>query len=95
MSLKDVLDWIFCRKELVNADSATVLTGEEMPTMSKDNLTALFDWDFLILEQCFFRRLVILEDVHHPDSVSKANDDLESLLAHLPCLNRVSPGPLG
>ena len=78
MRLKYVLDRIFCCKELVYADSATVLASEEVATMRKDNLTTLLDWNFLIFEECFFRRLIILEDVHHPDSISKANNDLES-----------------
>ena len=78
MCLKDVLDWIFRSEELVDADGTTVLASKEMTTMCKDYLTTLLDWDFLIFEQCFFRRLVILEDIHHPDSISKTNDDLES-----------------
>ena len=78
MCFEHILDWVFCSKELENADSATILAGKEMTTMSEDNLTTLLDGDFLVFEQRFFRRLVILEDVHHPDSVSKANDYLES-----------------
>lgn len=79
MLFENVLDRVFGSEELIDADGTTVLTGKEVTAMCEDDLTTLLDRNLLVLHQSLLVRwLVILEDVHHLDSVSEANDYLES-----------------
>ncbi len=58
--------------EIVDVDLVAVGGCEEMAAMAELDLTAVLDG------QLFEWVQLVLQDVHHPDSVGKADDDVEA-----------------
>ena len=72
MGLECVVDGVLSRVEVVHVDKVDIHTGEEVTSITEDNLSALFDRDVLILLDR------VGKHIHHPDSVVETNYNLEA-----------------
>lgn len=72
MSLESIVDRVLRRVEVVDVDEVDKHAGEEMSTVGENNLTTSFNWQVFILLN------VVSKDIHHPDSIEEANDNLKA-----------------
>jgi len=72
MALEDVMGRTLSRVEVVHINHVYEHCGEQMSTIRENDLTALLDYDILILLN------VLVEYVHHPDAIEEAHNDLET-----------------
>lgn len=63
---------VFTRVELVNMDVSLMSTSKEVTTVGELDLSASLDLDLMVHFQ------TLLEDIHHSDSVSETDDNMES-----------------
>lgn len=72
MSLINEVNIVFACIELIDVDMILRCTGKKMATMRESDFPATLDANGLE------RLQAVLEHVHHSDSVSEANDDVET-----------------
>ena len=66
------MDGVLSRIEVVYMDEVDIHAGEEVTSITEDNLSALFDRDVLVLLDR------VGKHIHHPDSVVETNNNLEA-----------------
>ena len=72
MGLKHVLGRVLRRVEVVDVDKVDEHASKKMAAVGEDNLTTCLDGYILILLNS------IGEDIHHPDTIEEADNDLEA-----------------
>ena len=73
MLFENVFNRIFGSVELKNTYVVVVLACEQVTTVRKDDLAAVFD-----ITNGLVAREMLLEDVHHPYAVSETNYDVKA-----------------
>lgn len=72
MSLEGVVYWILRSVEVVDMNEVHEHAGEKVTTIGEDNLTALLDWQILVLLDR------VCKDIHHSNPIKEANNNLET-----------------
>ena len=72
MRFKGVIDWVLRSVEIVDVNEVDEHAGEKMTSVREYDLTALLDWQVLVLLDC------VRKDVHHSNSIKESNDNLET-----------------
>ena len=72
MSFVDHVLGVLSSVEFVHIDLLLVGTSKKMTAVGESNLSAAFD------SNCLKRLQTILEDIHHPHTISEANNNVET-----------------
>ena len=72
MGFEDIVGWALSSEEFENMDIGLDLAGEQMTSIWENNLSTVLVWKLFVLLDA------ILEDIHHPELVEEAQNDLET-----------------